>query len=426
MTRKLWILSPIALLAFSWTLTIGIGALPFLNPEHYGLALYFLAREELGPELISWAGILWLGVALMFFVALSGLTLLGAPDRFDARPHTDLDRMARRVFRVNCFCLGVTLAWIAVSAAQMGGLGALVAQAQSNALALRDQMLENKLFSGMRLLYGALPATGAMACVLLAAGRKFGTLSPHARRLLLSVALTDLVALTLLPIIMSQRILLLHLLMASYFGICMVHQRIVALPQLVLGAGLFLLIWILRESVTNPTLSDHGAVELGLQKLVFYASNDLLNTLQPFTRDFDHTLGFFSFRFLLILTQTEGSVLSLIPSRLEGVEEVRGGGEWSMLTTPYVDFGVAGALVLLAFFAIATAVTFHRGHFSLTAAGLYAHMAAGFMLSTHVQYFTNINFVVILCLTGFIGASAPLRSLPALRPTYPLARRRSP
>ncbi|MER5172857.1 hypothetical protein [Thioclava kandeliae] len=425
MRPKLWLLSPISLLGLAWVLTLGIGVLPFLYPDSFSLALYFLSREELGAEAITLMGLAWIAAALLFFVALNALTLLRARDLPDTRALTDFERMARRIFRANLVCLGITLVWVLSSAVQMGGIGALIESAQSDASSLRDQMLENKLFSGMRLFYGALPAIGAMACVMLAAGRKFGTMSPFARRILILVLISDLVALALLPIVMSQRILLLHLMLASYFGLCMVHQRIVALPQLILGATLFLTTWVLREAVTNPTIDNHSALEIGLQKLVFYISNDFLNSLLPFTQEFDHMLGYFSFHFLLILTQSRDAVDGLIPERLERIELVRGGGEWSMLTTPYVDFGIAGALVLLAVFAIATAIAFHRGHFGLTAATLYAHLAAGFMLSTHVQYFTNVNFVTGLALTAFLGRACHLSQQNAGRPAItPLQRAR--
>ena len=67
------------------------------------------------------------------------------------------------VTRVNLLLLLVTGAWIAVSAAKVGGLVPLILLSVADNLTARDTLLDTKLFTGMRLfmllcqLQGALP-----------------------------------------------------------------------------------------------------------------------------------------------------------------------------------------------------------------------------------------------------------------------------
>ena len=76
-----------------------------------------------------------------------------------------------------------------------------------------------------------------------------------------------------------------------------------------------------------------------------------------------------------------------------------------------------------AFDRVAATLSWHLT--GLTAATLYAHLAAGFMLSTHVQYFTNVNFVTGLALTAFLGRACHLSQQNAGRPAItPLQRAR--
>lgn len=122
-------------------------------PQVFDLVPVFLGRE--GRDLSEVAqlsiGHLWLVTALLAFLVgcLAGnvATRHRPPGPFS----TDLVRAARIVARVNLLLLLVTGAWIAVSAAKVGGLVPLILLSVADNLTARDILLDTKLFTGMRM-----------------------------------------------------------------------------------------------------------------------------------------------------------------------------------------------------------------------------------------------------------------------------------
>ena len=135
------------------------------------------------------------------------------------------------------------------------------------------------------------------------------------------------VTLALLPIVMSQRMLLLQFLLSSYMATCLVKRRIVGLRWLLLAGLLFLGVWMLRESVTNPQFYRHP-VDLGLQNLAYYFVNDLGNAIGPVGADIPHTYGAVSFRGVLFLTFSEGLIVGSLKDRLAMLNTLKGGASF--------------------------------------------------------------------------------------------------
>lgn len=417
---SLRMISPVSLVLLIWALTLTVGLLPLAFPDSMELALYFVRRQNalaggIAEEITPIAS-LWILLMLATFVLACKLAALALPRRprpYDAR--TDLDHAARLTFAVNLAIVAIVLLWVLLTARQLGGFRALIVLVQLDVLEAREQLLGNKLFTGMRLLYGALPSTGTLAAALLAAHSRAGGMSKVARRLCLFTLLLDLVLLMVLPIVMSQRLLLVLLIMGAYFSTCMVHRKLVGVQYVPLGVGLFLITWTLRESLSNATI-DASAAAIGLQKLVFYFTNDLMNSFLPLNQgpDVEHAYGFFSFRFLLFFTQTEGFFQSLLAGKLEQINTVRGGGAWSIFVMPYVDFGPLGAAVYVATLGALSCYMFHRGVESVFRAAAYSHFASAFVLSTHTTYFANANFTAILLFTWLIAHLTKRRASPPL------------
>lgn len=320
------------------------------------------------------------------------------PRRFS--PGLDRSRAARLVVRANALLLAVALLWVVVAARKLGGIAGMVALVQLDAYEAREHLLDNALFTGMRLFYAALPATGTLAAVLLAMPGR-AALAPGLRRsLAISYAVT-LVALVLLPIVMSQRLLLLQLLVSTFVAVSSLRGRIAGMRFLPLLLGIFFLTWVLREGVTQS--DGHGPVlAVAGSKLLFYFSNDLLNSALPFSRPFEHTLGYYSLRFLLAFTLTDGAAGALLADRLLVVDTLRGGGAWSMLTMPYVDFGVFGGALVLVGVGVLTTLSYRRSSESVLGAAIYGQVAGGFVLSTHTFYFANENFIAMIGLTALL------------------------
>lgn len=419
-------LSPISLVAICWVATCLIAALALSLPETFDLLPVLLHRESLTVDAFAPIGAAWLGLAALVFVTGDFACQQGLRPVRPFAAGIDLTRAALLTFWVNLALLGITVIWVLLTARQVGGMGQLATIAMIDTLTARDMLLDNKLFTGMRLFYAALPATGCLAAAILADGRR--RLPRRTRLLCLAVLLMNTAALAILPIVMSQRLLLLQFLLSAYLVSCLIRGRIFGLPWVVLGGTLFLSVWIMRESLTNPLLHRSG-VDIGLQKLAFYFVNDLWNSFAPLQSETPATYGAVSLRGLMFLTFTDGYFERLLAPRLLALEDIRGGGEFSLFTAPYVDFGPFGAALFLVLAGFTFRLLFHMGRQSLVWAAIYGQTGAALLFSSHGLYVTHQNFLFSLAVIALLIRFARLRTAtPAVawQPTAQIARPRHP
>lgn len=388
-------LSPVSLVAACWGTTCLIALIALARPDTFDLLPVLMHRESLTANAFAPLGMAWISIAALIFVVsdFACKTALPAPRPFAVG--LSLTRAAQLTFWANLTLLGITAIWVLLTARQVGGLTQLANIALLDTLTARDLLLDNKLFTGMRLFYASLPATGCLAAAILTAGR--GHLRRSARRLCIAVLVMNAVALTILPIVMSQRLLLLQFLLSAYLVSCLIRGRIFGLVWVGVGTALFLSVWIMRESLTNPLLHRSG-VDIGLQKLAFYFVNDLWNSFAPLQIETQLTLGAVSLRGLMFLTFTDGMFDRLLATRLTALDEIRGGGEFSLFVAPYVDFGPIGAALFLFLAGFAFRLAFHKGQQSLIWAAIYAQTGAALLFSSHGLYVTHQNFLFSLVL----------------------------
>ncbi len=383
-------LSPLSLILICWGGT-GLAAFWTLAQlDDLMLVQAFLHREGLGLQAFTGFAALWL-IAGALAYAVGDL----AAGRPKTRPREDLPlaRAARLTFLANLVLLGVTLLWIALAAAQKGGLIGLAIAAYADSLSTREILLESKLFTGMRLFYATLPATGCLAAAILVAG----PVPRRVRRLCQITLALNTVALCLLPVVMSQRLLLLQLLLSAYIAACLVRGRLIGLPWLALATVLFAGLWVGREAITNPAF-DEPATTIAVQKLAFYIVNDMWNAMAPLGQPIAHTRGALSFEGLAFLTFTDGALQEMAETRLAALDPVLGGGEFPLFTTAYVDFGFLGGALLLACLGFVFRRIFHRARSSVGWAAIYGQIGAALMFSSHSVYVTHQNFLVSLLL----------------------------
>lgn len=399
-------LSPPVLIIICWTMTFAIAGYALARPDRFDLVAYFLSRENIDLAAFTRMGTLWIALCFLVYLVADFAFKSTLPAPRPMRISINVNRAASLCFWANVLFLGITVLWILVSARHVGGVMNLAALVYADSLAARDLLLQNKLFTGMRLFYAVLPATGALAATLLATPQDAG-LARRYRRMCLATVIVNLIALLVLPIVMSQRLLLLQFILSAYIGACLVRGRIVGLAYLPLGLALFLATWILREAVTNPML-DRSAFDLGMQKLAFYFVNDLWNSYSPLATEISHTFGMFSLRGLLFFTFTDGFFATFLADRLAAIEDVRGGGDFSIFTAPYVDFGPFIGAAFVACFAVAFRYAFHMGRQTLTGAVIYGQLGASLLFSTHGVYFTHHNFFFSVMVLAFIGYRARL------------------
>ncbi|MEL7091882.1 MAG: hypothetical protein AAFN94_09125, partial [Pseudomonadota bacterium] len=336
-------ISPLSLILICWGLTGAVAITGLANLTQLDLVTTFMRREGISAEAFRGAGLAWIIIGLLAFAVgdlAARITRATPPARRPAR--TDVNRAARLTFRANLVLLGVTGLWIVTAAGQAGGLLPLAAAVFVDNLTTRDLLLESKLFTGMRLFYAALPATGGLAAGLLASR----SLTKAARRAMLFTLVVNTVALCVLPIVMSQRLLLLQLLFSAYLTACLVRREVFGLLWMAVAAALFLGLWTAREAVTNPTI-DGTALQVAWQKLAFYVINDMFNAFAPLNRPIPHTYGGLTLEGVMFLTLTDSYFLAQLAPKMAELDTVIGGGEFPFFTAAYVDFGMVGGVALI-------------------------------------------------------------------------------
>ena len=418
-------LAPFNLILFCWVMTGAIAALALCLPDLFDLVSVFMQREDLQVSRFTWLGAMWLSVALLalWIGDLSARIVLPHHARTQ-RDAPDFNRLARVTIWMCLFLIAVTGFWILSTAQRIGGLDQLIEMVQADTGLARDVLLENKLFTGMRLFYAALPAVGSLALGVLVAGK--GALTRQNRRRCQITFVACLFALSLLPLVMSQRLLLLQFLLSSFILVCIIRRRLPALHWIVVIIAVFFAVWTVRESLTNPHFI-RSPVELGLQKLAFYFVNDLWNAFAPLSEDISHTFGTISFSGLAFRTFTDGYFAHLLAPRIEALDDVLGGGAFPLLTAGYVDFGVAGGAMFLVVCAFVFRLCYARAFGSLIWAAVYAQLGASLLFSSHGIYFTHQNFLFSLGILGLVHGIAkprrkPVRNIPQnpVRPSVPV------
>ena len=376
-----------------WGGTGIVAALTLAKLDDLDLVSVFMSRENLNLTAFNAMGLSWLLIAFLSYAVgdLAAQTTCGRTST--PAPPLRHSNVARLTFCLNLILLGVTLTWVLIGAAKAGGLVQLAAAVYLDSLSTRDLLLESKLFTGMRLFYAALPATACLAAGLLATG----SLTPRARRMMWATLLLNTAALFVLPIVMSQRLLLLQLLLSAYIVACIVRGRIFGLGWLALGIALFLSLWVAREAITNP-LFDRSPLDIAGQKLAFYVVNDMWNAFAPLSDPIPHTYGALSFEGLMFFTLTDGYFAAVLAPTMERLDAVIGGGEFPLLTSAYVDFGPIGGALFLALAAFVIRVVFARASRSVGWAAVYAQFGAALLFSSHSVYFTHQNFIFSLML----------------------------
>lgn len=394
MTRGL---SPLSLVLICWGLT-GIGAAWTLaSLDRLDLVQTFILREGLHLSAFGWTGLNWTLLGLLIYTVAD----FAAGTMRKRKPATaaqlDLRRMAVITFLANMLLLAVTALWILGAAAKAGGLINLAAAAYADSLTTRDILLENKLFTGMRLFYAALPATACLAAALLATG----TLPLQARRMMWSILIVNTVALFILPIVMSQRLLLLQLVLSSYIVACLIKGRVFGLQWVGCGIFLFLALWTAREAITNPII-QRPALDIAMQKLAFYLVNDMFNGFAPLSVPIPHTYGGVTLEGIMFVTFTDGYFEHLLAPKMEALDAVLGGGEFPLFTAGYVDYGPFGGAAFIAFCACIFRYAFIRASRSLGWAVVYAQIGGALLFSSHALYFTHQNFYFSIGLVAVV------------------------
>lgn len=404
-SRSLYLLAPAPLALFAWLFVIA------------GVAFGYAARNDLHVMVrtmelngidfdFSALGIAWIGICLLIVVILGSVSTRTI-DR-DARPINDpgdLSRAVRIAALGHVITVLIVIVWILTSAAQAGGIDRLIAlAAEQETDAARDIILDNKFFPGMRLLYTGLTGLGVFGACVFAVNFRSPDRIRKDMAIGISMFIVSAVALSILPIFLSQRILLVEMVLSTFVGASMVAGRPFHLRYAVVLAALLFAVWSLREAVTvGPWASEYSAARIGGEKLLYYLVNDFYNSVTPFSTEFDKTYGVYSFNFLLQFSGADGVVSNALGDRIVAVERLRAGGVFPAFTAPYVDFSWLGAFLIAGLIVLFTWV-FNRAHRSFAFAVVYGQIGGAMLVTPHVAWYSHHNFTYNILLTLFICA----------------------
>jgi hypothetical protein len=404
-SRSLYLLSPAPLIVVSWFFTI-VGVM-FGYAARNDLPVMVRTMELNGIDFdFPVAGMVWIGVCLLvvFVFGLASMRPISRDARAIESPE-DLSRAVRIAAVGHAAIVLVVIAWVIAGAAQVGGFDRLIAMAaEQETYEARDIILANKLFPGMRLLYTGLISLGIFGACVFAANLKSPSRIRSDMRIGAAMFLASTVTLSILPIFLSQRILLVQMVLSTFVAVSMVAGRPFHLRYAAVLSALLFAVWSLREAVTvGPWASDYSAARIGGEKLAYYLVNDFYNAVKPFSTEIEHTFGFYSFNFLLYFSTVEDVIREAFADRISAVEQMRAGGVFPAFTAPYVDFSWMGVFFIVALVLFFTWV-FNRAHRSFTLSVIYGQIGGALLLTPHVAWYTHHNFIFNVLLTLIVCA----------------------
>ncbi len=366
-------------------------------------------------------GIAWIILCLVLVMVLGFATTRPIPHRAQVVGHPrDLSSAVTLAAFLHVVITVVVILWITLGALSVGGFGRLMAfAAEQETYAAKEAILDQKLFPGMRLLYTGLIGLGLFGACVFAVNLQSPERIRRDMRLGLGMFLASIVALSLLPLFLSQRILLVQMVLSTFVGVSMVSGRPFHFRYGVLLAGLLFVVWSLREAVTvGVWASDYSAARVGGEKLLYYMVNDFYNAVTPFASDFAHTYGVYCFKVRVFFAPFKGAIDAALADRILETEQLRAGGVFPAFTAPYVDFSWGGILFVIALILLFS-WAYNRAHSSFTFAVIYGQLGGAMLLMPHTGWYSHQNFafniMLILLICSFIRKTTARAPEPRLR-----------
>lgn len=403
-SRGLYLISPPMLVVFAWGFTMLGTEFAYALRESLPVLVRTMNMNGIGFD-VSVTGVVWVGVSLLTFVIIGLAATKTIPRTVSGVRPAELSSAVRVAALAHAFIVVVVIIWVLVGAKSVGGFDRLVAlAAEQDTYVAKTALLDSKLFPGMRLFYTGLDGLGVFGASVFVINLQSENRNRGDMRAGLLMFLVSAVVLSLLPIILSQRILLIHMVLSTFIAVSVVSGRLFQLRYGLALIALLLAVWSLRESVTvGEWASEYSALRIGLEKLLYYIVNDFYNAVVPFSTEIPHTLGFLSFGFILAYTPMGGAVYSLLAERADVINDLRAGGAYPALTAPYVDFSWFG-IILIAALALVFAWVFNKAQRSFTYAMIYGQIGGALLLSPHSAWYSNPNFSFNVLLTCFVCA----------------------
>ena len=301
--------------------------------------------------------------------------------------------------------------WTLLAVREVGSLTAFVETMYQSWHSMRRLWPAQKPFTGARLLYTGLISIviiGASGMALTNQDRQHldGKGLYRSHRYWILLVLVGLLPLMMLPLLVSQRILLATALVGAITTYVMLSSR--GIPVLypvvgfIAGFGVWTAQEVVRAGFTSGTV--FGSLVTGVERLLFYFTNNVGNLNRGVSFSTERSYGFESFGFIFEYLFISDTVRNLyFESFYSGLASYKAGGGFTALGVPYLDFGVFGLIIIFVWGYVSQAayLTANRNVFG---AQVYGLIAASIVLSWHTAIWTdpyfwfNIAFLVIFIL----------------------------
>jgi oligosaccharide repeat unit polymerase len=365
-----------------------------LNISRYGLNTYVTSQS-----------IVWLVAALTAFISgvfLSNIIKINIKHEVDV----PFQNAVGRLILIHSLLLLLTTVWIAMSIGQLGGISGFLHSMSVDPLIARDIFRDNKLFKGMRLFYAGMVGTAIYAFAILGYNARRKMLTKMQLIACLYVIITSVILFAFLPAVMSGRIYVFYIFLAGYFAACFIYKGLVWKKYLPIGFVILALVWGMKVFFTSDDFQEIGIFSSSFQNFLFYYLNDMMNAITPLNYDdLPKTYGIETFQFLTEYTFTDSYFKNLLGSNIHFVRALKGGGEFPILTMPYIDFGLYGLIILLVYGWIFGNL-FNAALYNQRIGVIYGLVVASVALSNHHVFFSQINFWFILFLIYILNLKA--------------------
>ena len=307
--------------------------------------------------------------------------------------------------------LFILLYWTTLAVREVGSISRFVQLTHEQWHIIRRVWPDQRPFVGGRLAYTALISVVIFATAGLVQlnSQTYSSQSEKRRHYitLRGLLIIGLVPLMALPLVVSQRLLLGTALIGSLTIFAVGGNSGLSIKYPLGGITAGFGVWTLQESV-RIGLSTGGLIEsfnYGTSRILFYFSNNVGNMHRGVAFISERSYGFESFQFIFEYLFISDFVRNnYMQAYYSAAEPYRGGGTFTGLGIPYLDFGIFG-LIIIFIWGYTSQYLFLKASDNILALQLYGLFAASIVLSWHAaiwrgpSFWLNIGILIIVPLT---------------------------
>lgn len=310
---------------------------------------------------------------------------------------------------IGCSIISLLIYWTILAITEIGSIPSFFISLTQNWHSTGDLWIAQKPFIGARLAYTGLVSVAIFASSGLAY-IKYGNLrAVNNIWVWLVQFLLGVFPLMILPLFVSQRVLLATAIFGSIITYVAIRPNGISVKFPILGGLLGFTVWTAQEIVRvgfSPG-AIFSSISYGVDRLLLYFSNDIGNLNRGLAFVTEHTYGLRSFKFIFRYLFVKDTMKSqFFESFYSTIGNYKAGGTFTALGEPYIDFGVFGLFLIFAW-GYGSQLTYLCSKQSVFCAQLYGLLGASIVLSWHFAILSNVYFWFNIALLSIYSVIAP-------------------